>query len=277
MESSIRDILIFWKLSWGLENDHTFFQKSITFAIPKPEKRYALQKLMTWSYIPNIDRGPLQSIMTNRIVAKTPSDWSADTAYIHSRQKNTERVEVARHVARHYAMCAQGATLPLPPLVPDCMATHGIPLWNQTLDDLISRNIACRDKQRVKNQEKHLWEIIRWCSMSQYKLVEVLTFDTATQSACNLHFPVGFGAPLLPSRSAKILGVPGFPGWVSNRSKLGVYDTLNQHLCLSCLERLANMKIMNYEDSFDESLIYVWYLRESCKKRNKSSRNALAV
>ena len=181
------------------------------------------------------------------------------------------------HVARHYAMCAQGATLPLPPLVPDCMATHGIPLWNQTLDDLISRNIACRDKQRVKNQEKHLWEIIRWCSMSQYKLVEVLTFDTATQSACNLHFPVGFGAPLLPSRSAKILGVPGFPGWVSNRSKLGVYDTLNQHLCLSCLERLANMKIMNYEDSFDESLIYVWYLRESCKKRNKSSRNALAV
>ena len=30
--------------------------------------------------------------------------------------------------------------------------------------------------------------------MSQYKLVEVLKFDTATQSACNPHFPVGFGS-----------------------------------------------------------------------------------
>ena len=27
MESSIRDIFIFWKLSWGLENDNTFFKK----------------------------------------------------------------------------------------------------------------------------------------------------------------------------------------------------------------------------------------------------------
>ena len=39
MESSIRDIFIFWKLSWGLENDYTL-QKTITFAIfPKPEKQ----------------------------------------------------------------------------------------------------------------------------------------------------------------------------------------------------------------------------------------------
>ena len=27
MESSIRDILIVWKLSWGLENDNTLFKK----------------------------------------------------------------------------------------------------------------------------------------------------------------------------------------------------------------------------------------------------------
>ena len=27
MESSIRDIFIFWKLSWGLENDNTLFRK----------------------------------------------------------------------------------------------------------------------------------------------------------------------------------------------------------------------------------------------------------
>ena len=27
MESSIRDIFIFWKLSWGLENDNTLFKK----------------------------------------------------------------------------------------------------------------------------------------------------------------------------------------------------------------------------------------------------------
>ena len=26
MESSIRDIFIFWKLSWGLENDNTLFK-----------------------------------------------------------------------------------------------------------------------------------------------------------------------------------------------------------------------------------------------------------
>ena len=43
MESSIRDIFIFLKLSWGLENDNTLFkkhQKTITFAIfPNPEKR----------------------------------------------------------------------------------------------------------------------------------------------------------------------------------------------------------------------------------------------
>jgi hypothetical protein len=62
MESSIRDIFIFWKLSWGLENDNTL-QKTITFAyinmyIPKPENDNTLQKLMTWSYIPNIDRSP---------------------------------------------------------------------------------------------------------------------------------------------------------------------------------------------------------------------------
>ena len=42
MESSIRDIIIFWKLSRGMENDNAL----------------TLQKLMTWSYIPNIDRGP---------------------------------------------------------------------------------------------------------------------------------------------------------------------------------------------------------------------------
>ena len=34
------DIFIFWKLSWGLENDNTLFKKMIIFAIfPKPEKR----------------------------------------------------------------------------------------------------------------------------------------------------------------------------------------------------------------------------------------------
>ena len=27
MESSIRDIFNFWKLSWGLENDNTLFRK----------------------------------------------------------------------------------------------------------------------------------------------------------------------------------------------------------------------------------------------------------
>ena len=27
MESSIRDIFIFWKLSWGLDNDNTLFKK----------------------------------------------------------------------------------------------------------------------------------------------------------------------------------------------------------------------------------------------------------
>jgi hypothetical protein len=27
MESSIRDIFIFWKLSWGLENDNTLFKQ----------------------------------------------------------------------------------------------------------------------------------------------------------------------------------------------------------------------------------------------------------
>jgi len=45
-----------------LENDHTLCKKTITFTIfPKPEKRqYRLQKLMTWSYILNIDCGPYQ-------------------------------------------------------------------------------------------------------------------------------------------------------------------------------------------------------------------------
>jgi len=27
MESSIRDIFIFWKLTWGLENDNTVFKQ----------------------------------------------------------------------------------------------------------------------------------------------------------------------------------------------------------------------------------------------------------
>jgi len=54
MESSIRTVSIFWKLSWGLENKNALFKKTITFTyIPKPEKRsYTLQKVMTWSYIP---------------------------------------------------------------------------------------------------------------------------------------------------------------------------------------------------------------------------------
>ena len=40
--SSIRDVFIFWKLSWGLENDNTLFTKTI---FPKPEKRsYTLFK-----------------------------------------------------------------------------------------------------------------------------------------------------------------------------------------------------------------------------------------
>ena len=40
MESSIRAVSIFWKLSRGLENDHTLCKKKITFTyIPKPEKR----------------------------------------------------------------------------------------------------------------------------------------------------------------------------------------------------------------------------------------------
>ena len=33
MESSIRDIFIFWKLSWGLENEKNTLQKTITFAL----------------------------------------------------------------------------------------------------------------------------------------------------------------------------------------------------------------------------------------------------
>ena len=45
----------FLKLSWGLENDNTLFKETmITFAYtPKPKN-----DMMTWSYIPNIDRGP---------------------------------------------------------------------------------------------------------------------------------------------------------------------------------------------------------------------------
>ena len=41
MESGIRDIFIFLKLSWGLENDNTLFPKRyhLVIFIPQPEKR----------------------------------------------------------------------------------------------------------------------------------------------------------------------------------------------------------------------------------------------
>ena len=62
MESRIRDIFIFWKLSLGLENDNTLFEKTITFAyIPKPEKTIIhsskIDDLELYT-VPHIDRGP---------------------------------------------------------------------------------------------------------------------------------------------------------------------------------------------------------------------------
>ena len=36
--SSIRDIFIFWKLSWGLENDNTLFKNDNICYIPKTWK-----------------------------------------------------------------------------------------------------------------------------------------------------------------------------------------------------------------------------------------------
>ena len=57
MESSIRDIFIFLKLSRGLENDNTLFKKTITFAcIPKSENDNTLFKIHDLE-LPNIDRG----------------------------------------------------------------------------------------------------------------------------------------------------------------------------------------------------------------------------
>ena len=57
MESSIRDIFIFLKLSRGLENDNTLFKKTITFAcIPKSENDNTLFKIHNLE-LPNIDRG----------------------------------------------------------------------------------------------------------------------------------------------------------------------------------------------------------------------------
>jgi hypothetical protein len=50
MESSIRDIVIFWKLSWGLENDNTLFKNRKHLLISKTWKTifHNLQKFMTW-------------------------------------------------------------------------------------------------------------------------------------------------------------------------------------------------------------------------------------
>ena len=49
----------FLEIELGLGKRQYTLQKKTFAYIPKPEKRqYTLQKLMTWSYIPNIDRGP---------------------------------------------------------------------------------------------------------------------------------------------------------------------------------------------------------------------------
>ena len=67
MESSIRDIFFLGnlKLSWGLENDSTLFKKRehlLIYQNLKNDNIYTLQKLVTWSYIPNIDRGPYEKV-----------------------------------------------------------------------------------------------------------------------------------------------------------------------------------------------------------------------
>ena len=58
MESSIRDIFIFWKLSWGLENDKYTPQKTITFAYIYQNLKNDKTLLKIDDLEPNIDRGP---------------------------------------------------------------------------------------------------------------------------------------------------------------------------------------------------------------------------
>ena len=60
MESGIRDIFTFWKLSWGLENDNLHSPKDDNLCLYTKTWKTIVDssKIMALSYIPNIDRGP---------------------------------------------------------------------------------------------------------------------------------------------------------------------------------------------------------------------------